>query len=192
MLAPFLHLTKAQIVERGSALGVPFGETWSCYLGGAQHCGRCGTCVERREAFELAGIADPTRVRRPGAGVSFTIAKRFEFSASHVLTLVPDDHKCRRLHGHNYEVEVICAADELDERAMVVDYFDLDPAKRFIDDTIDHRHLNDVVPGEPTAERLAQWLFDELTTVLDDAVAARLVAVRVHETPKTWAEYRPT
>ena len=124
--------------------------------------------------------------------MSYTIAKRFEFSASHVLTLVPDDHKCRRLHGHNYEVEVICAADELDVRSMVVDFFDLDPVKRFIDDTIDHRHLNDVVPGEPTAERLAAWLFDELERVLAPSAAARLTAVRVHETPKTWAEYRPT
>lgn len=60
VLAPFLHFTKAQIVERGVQLNVPFGETWSCYLGGPRHCGRCGTCVERREAFELAGTADPT------------------------------------------------------------------------------------------------------------------------------------
>lgn len=124
--------------------------------------------------------------------MSYTIAKRFEFSASHVLTLVPEHHKCRRLHGHNYELEVICGADDLDERAMVVDYFDLDPVKRFIEDTVDHRHLNDVVPGEPTAERLAAWLFESLTGVLDPGVAARLIAVRVHETPKTWAEYRPT
>lgn len=125
--------------------------------------------------------------------MSYTIGKRFEFSASHVLTLVPEHHKCRRLHGHNYEVEVVCSADELDERSMVVDYFDLDPVKRFIDDTIDHRHLNDVVPGEPTAERLAAWLYESIVGgVLDADVARRVMAIRVHETPKTWAEYRPT
>lgn len=124
--------------------------------------------------------------------MSFTIAKRFAFSASHALTAVPEGHKCRRLHGHNYEVEVICASAELDERAMVVDYFDLDPVKRFIDETLDHRHLNDVVPGEPTAERLAWWIFESLEGVLDPAVRSRLVAIRVHETPKTWAEYRPS
>lgn len=124
--------------------------------------------------------------------MTYTIAKRFEFSASHVLTLVPDDHKCRRMHGHNYEVEVICAAEDLDDRAMVVDYFDLDPVKQFIDDTIDHRHLNDVVPGEPTAEHLAAWLFQSLPTVLAPSVAMRVIAVRVHETPKTWAEFRPS
>ena len=61
VLAPFLHLAKDEIVRRGAALRVPFGETWSCYLGEELHCGRCGTCVERREAFALAGVDDPTR-----------------------------------------------------------------------------------------------------------------------------------
>ena len=124
--------------------------------------------------------------------MSFTIAKRFAFSASHVLTAVPEGHKCRRLHGHNYEAEIICASDELDERGMVVDYFELDPAKRLIDDTLDHRHLNDVVDGEPTAERLAWWLYESLKGHLPAATAAQLVAVRIYETPTTWAEYRPT
>jgi 7-cyano-7-deazaguanine synthase len=58
--APFLLLSKDEIVRRGAALGVPFEETWSCYRGHELHCGRCGTCVERREAFELAGVPDPT------------------------------------------------------------------------------------------------------------------------------------
>jgi 6-pyruvoyltetrahydropterin/6-carboxytetrahydropterin synthase len=122
----------------------------------------------------------------------FTIAKRFSFSASHVLTAVPDDHKCRRLHGHNYEVEVVCEAAELDHRGMVVDYFDLDPVKRFVDATVDHRHLNDVLDGEPTAERLAWWLYESLKGELPTEIAQRITAIRVHETPRTWAEYRPT
>jgi 6-pyruvoyltetrahydropterin/6-carboxytetrahydropterin synthase len=121
----------------------------------------------------------------------FTIGKTFSFSASHQLTAVPDDHKCRRLHGHNYEVEVVCSAVDLDERDMVVDYLELDPVKRFIDDTVDHRHLNDVLDGEPTAERLAWWIYESLKSVLPGEVAGRLVAVRVHESPRTWAEYRP-
>lgn len=124
--------------------------------------------------------------------MTFTIAKRFSFSASHALTAVPEGHKCRRTHGHNYEVELVCAADELDERGMVVDYFDLDPVKRFIDETVDHRHLNDVVPGEPTAERLAWWLFESLKSELPPEVTSRIIAVRVEESPRTWAEYRPT
>jgi 7-cyano-7-deazaguanine synthase len=58
--APYVNATKADIVTDGAKHGTPFAETWSCYKGGARHCGRCGTCVERREAFHLAGVADPT------------------------------------------------------------------------------------------------------------------------------------
>lgn len=63
LYAPFLFLSKADIVREGALLGVPFLDTWSCYEGGAVHCGRCGTCVERREAFQLAGVDDPTIYR---------------------------------------------------------------------------------------------------------------------------------
>jgi 7-cyano-7-deazaguanine synthase len=60
LLRPFIALTKGQIVAEGSRLGVDFKRTWSCYKGGALHCGKCGTCVERREAFLQAGVVDPT------------------------------------------------------------------------------------------------------------------------------------
>jgi 7-cyano-7-deazaguanine synthase len=60
LLRPFIGLTKAQIAAEGARLGVDYARTWSCYKGGEIHCGRCGTCVERREAFLLAGLPDPT------------------------------------------------------------------------------------------------------------------------------------
>ena len=60
ILAPFLSMTKTDIVRLGAELRVPFERTWSCYKGGALHCGTCGTCVERREAFAQASVADPT------------------------------------------------------------------------------------------------------------------------------------
>ena len=60
IVAPFLSKTKAEIVSLGFDLGVPFEKTWSCYKGGEIHCGKCGTCVERREAFQLAGVYDAT------------------------------------------------------------------------------------------------------------------------------------
>ncbi|WDT53519.1 7-cyano-7-deazaguanine synthase QueC [Streptomyces sp. G7(2002)] len=60
LLAPFLHVTKADIVQAAAELKVPFELTWSCYRGGEVHCGTCGTCTERREAFSLAGVCDPT------------------------------------------------------------------------------------------------------------------------------------
>ena len=60
LLRPFIAMDKAEIARRGAELGVDFAATWSCYKGGAVHCGVCGTCVERREAFLLAGLPDPT------------------------------------------------------------------------------------------------------------------------------------
>jgi 7-cyano-7-deazaguanine synthase len=60
IMRPFIAMTKAGIVRRGSELDVDYGRTWSCYVGGEVHCGECGTCVERREAFLLAGLPDPT------------------------------------------------------------------------------------------------------------------------------------
>lgn len=57
---PFIDISKSEIVLLGASLGVPFADTWSCYQGGEVHCGKCATCRERREAFRLAGIADPT------------------------------------------------------------------------------------------------------------------------------------
>ncbi|HPF37641.1 MAG TPA: 7-cyano-7-deazaguanine synthase QueC [Phycisphaerae bacterium] len=63
----FVGKSKADLVRLGAALGVPFERTWSCYVGGDAHCGRCGTCVERREAFRIAGVEDPTVYDAPGA-----------------------------------------------------------------------------------------------------------------------------
>ena len=60
LLRPFIALNKGQIAVEGTKLGVDFARTWSCYKGGAVHCGKCGTCVERREAFAIARISDPT------------------------------------------------------------------------------------------------------------------------------------
>jgi 7-cyano-7-deazaguanine synthase len=60
VLAPFLGATKAAVVRLAADIGVPFAHTWSCYRGGEQHCGTCGACTERREAFTLAKVDDPT------------------------------------------------------------------------------------------------------------------------------------
>jgi len=60
LLSPFVNWTKGDIARRGKELGIDYAETWSCYKGGEQHCGKCGTCVERKEALAEAGIEDPT------------------------------------------------------------------------------------------------------------------------------------
>ena len=60
LFAPYTNITKSQIAKRGKELGIDYTETWSCYKGGEKHCGKCGTCVERKEALRDAGIEDKT------------------------------------------------------------------------------------------------------------------------------------
>ena len=117
----------------------------------------------------------------------FRIRKEFHFSASHQLSHLPDDHQCARLHGHNYIVEVELSAPDLDTNGFVLDYRELAPLKHYIDDELDHRHLNDVFGDDMvTSERLAREIYDWCKARWD-----QVSAVRVSETPKTWAEYRP-
>lgn len=117
----------------------------------------------------------------------YIIAKRFTFSASHVIGGLPDQHPCARLHGHNYEVEVVLQSAELDSVGFVRDYRELSVLKEFIDKNLDHRHLNEVLGHDrTTSEVIAKWIYDWC-----NARWPEVVAVRVSETPKTWAEYRP-
>jgi 6-pyruvoyltetrahydropterin/6-carboxytetrahydropterin synthase len=117
----------------------------------------------------------------------YRITKQFAFSASHVLGGLSSDHPCSRLHGHNYIVEIELCAANLDSRGFVRDYRELGPLKHLIDDEFDHRHLNDVLGHDhATAENLAKFFYDWARVRWDE-----VSAVRVSETPKTWAEYRP-
>ncbi|GLQ36344.1 7-cyano-7-deazaguanine synthase [Amylibacter marinus] len=65
LVTPYVNVPKSDIVVDGARHNTPFADTWSCYKGGDLHCGRCGTCVERREAFHIAGIPDPTEYADP-------------------------------------------------------------------------------------------------------------------------------
>jgi 6-pyruvoyltetrahydropterin/6-carboxytetrahydropterin synthase len=118
----------------------------------------------------------------------YTISKEFIFSASHVLSGLPDDHPCGRVHGHNYVVTVeLSSAGGLDKAGFVRDYRALSPIKAWLDETLDHRHLNDILDGvNPSAENISKWIFDTWEKEFPE-----MVAVRLSETPKTWAEYRP-
>ena len=62
--APFAHMDKSEIVKLGAGLGVPYQKTWSCYKGGELHCGVCSSCRERKRAFTLSGVSDPTSYER--------------------------------------------------------------------------------------------------------------------------------
>ncbi|MFU1476385.1 6-carboxytetrahydropterin synthase QueD [Roseovarius sp. C7] len=116
----------------------------------------------------------------------YRICKEFHFSASHQLTHLPEGHQCARLHGHNYVVAVELAAPALDANGFVRDYHELAALKSYIDAEFDHRHLNDVLDEPSTAETLARHFFDWCA-----ARWAETTAVRVSETPRSWAEYRP-
>ncbi|KQZ49830.1 6-pyruvoyl tetrahydrobiopterin synthase [Rhizobium sp. Root149] len=117
----------------------------------------------------------------------FRITKEFHFSASHRLDHLPEDHQCNRLHGHNYIVVVELAGESLNADGFVRDYHDLKALKTYIDDQFDHRHLNDVLGhGYTTAENLARHFYEWCKARFPETSA-----VKVSETPKTWAEYRP-
>jgi 6-pyruvoyltetrahydropterin/6-carboxytetrahydropterin synthase len=117
-----------------------------------------------------------------------TIAKEFSFDAAH--SLPNSDGPCKRLHGHTYRVTVIARGrtQPLDGRAeegMVVDFNRIKEVyKRRIEARCDHQYLNETLPIErTTAELLAAWMLGELRAEL-----AQIVAVRVSETPSSWAE----
>jgi len=118
-----------------------------------------------------------------------TISKQFHFSANHQLDHLPADHQCARMHGHNYiiEIELSATPDVLTPAGFVRDYGDLGEFKKWIDAELDHRHLNDVLPDmNPSAENISIWVFEQWAGRIPE-----MSAVRVSETPKTWAEYRP-
>lgn len=128
----------------------------------------------------------------------YRITKQHHFSASHRLTQVPQDHPCGRLHGHNYVVELVLEGEQLQDRLdWLRDFGELKQVFEWIDDNWDHRDLNQWVRDnlhlfnqttrglETTAENLARFLWRRFHGRLPE-----LVAVRVSETPKTWAEYR--
>ena len=117
----------------------------------------------------------------------YTITKEFSFSASHQLFGLPVEHPCARLHGHNYTVIVELQARELGSTGFVRDYRQLTEFKTYLEDKVDHRHLNDLFGNAfVTAECLAHHFYTWCKRCWPE-----VSAVRVSETPKTWAEYRP-
>ncbi len=117
----------------------------------------------------------------------YRISKEYHFSASHQLFGLAEDHPCARLHGHNYIIEVELQAEELNAHGFVRDYRELDALKIYIDETLDHRHLNEVLGDDcVTAEHIAKHFFDWCKDRWPE-----VSAVRVRETPKSMAEYRP-
>jgi 6-pyruvoyltetrahydropterin/6-carboxytetrahydropterin synthase len=120
----------------------------------------------------------------------YRIAKRFTFDAAHVLDGLPDGHKCGRLHGHTYTVEVELASSVLAGPGFVTDFGDLAPFRDYLDGHFDHRNLSEVLDVQPTSENLARHFFTWCGQHLAPHIPGRVTAVRVSETPSTWAEFR--
>src|SRR5215207_3408049 len=121
----------------------------------------------------------------------YTISKRFSFSAAHQLAGLPEGHQCGRMHGHNYELEIVLRCSVLDASGFVFDYGKLDFVKRMLDDTVEHRVLNEVFSDlQPSAENLAQRFFNLIGDELerreriqkDQMPCFFLHAVRIKET----------
>ncbi|MFC5188039.1 6-pyruvoyl trahydropterin synthase family protein [Actinomadura harenae] len=120
---------------------------------------------------------------------AFTIGKKFTFEGGHRLPGLPPEHKCSRQHGHSYEVEVILTAPALEEPGFVTDFGALSPFKTFLAGNLDHRNLHEILPFDPTSERLAQFLAGWIMEHLQPQLPGRLVAVLVRETTSSWARF---
>jgi 6-pyruvoyltetrahydropterin/6-carboxytetrahydropterin synthase len=111
--------------------------------------------------------------------------RTFTFEAAHLLPKVPEGHKCGRLHGHSYRVDVHVGGDVDPATGMVLDFAEIEAACGPIRELLDHHYLNDIDGlGNPTSENLARWVWDGL------AAALALTKVVVRETCTSGVEYR--
>lgn len=117
----------------------------------------------------------------------YIVNKDFHFSAAHYVSSLPEGHPCRRMHGHNYVVSVEMRSSNLNENGFVRDIKELEDFNKYLNDSFDHRLLNDVLPeGQVSTEHLAKHFYEWCSSRWPE-----VSAVRVQETPKIWAEYRP-
>ena len=113
------------------------------------------------------------------------ITQGFTFEAAHHLPHVPETHRCRRLHGHSYRVELTLAGEVDPHTGFVIDFFDVESTFAPVLARLDHHLLNDIQGLEnPTAENIALWIFRAISPDLP-----QLAAIKVFETPMCWAEY---
>lgn len=114
-----------------------------------------------------------------------TISRKFHIEAAHLLPMVPPEHKCRRLHGHSYVVELVVEGEVDPDTGWVMDFARLKEAFSPLFEQLDHHYLNEV-PGleNPTAENLARWIWQRLAGSLP------LAEVRIEETCTSACAYR--
>ncbi|MBQ8038089.1 MAG: 6-carboxytetrahydropterin synthase QueD [Proteobacteria bacterium] len=114
-----------------------------------------------------------------------TLSKTFRFEAAHRLPRVPAGHKCGRLHGHSYQIDVIVSGDVDPDTGMVIDFAEIARAWQPLHDVLDHYYLNEIEGLEnPTSEILAEWIYRRIKPNLPC-----LSAIYVHETCTSSARY---
>lgn len=113
----------------------------------------------------------------------YTISKEFHFSASHQLVDLKDEHPCGRIHGHNYTLKVFLRG-ETNKDGFVQDYNDLKPISDWVDNSLDHRHLNEVFNFQTSVENMSKYIYD-----LFKPQFPLLFAIEISETPKTNCRY---
>jgi 6-pyruvoyltetrahydropterin/6-carboxytetrahydropterin synthase len=118
--------------------------------------------------------------------MAFELSRSFTFEAAHRLPDAPAGHRCARLHGHSFGVEVRIEGEAESSAGWVMDYGDIKGRASPVIDQLDHSYLNDIEGlANPTAENLARWIWERLVPVLPG-----LSAVVVHETCTTGCVYR--
>ena len=119
----------------------------------------------------------------------YSVRVEADFSAAHFLSHYQG--KCENLHGHNYRVRLWAKGRDLGEEGMLADFAVLKDALRLVCKKIDHTNLNDngIFLNDPTAERIARYIFDEVYKLLAPGIAELLSAVDVFETPGSMARY---
>ena len=116
------------------------------------------------------------------------LKKSFSFEAAHWLPCFPEGHKCRRMHGHSFHVDVFVAGEVPADKGFLVDYGEIKRAIAPVEAQLDHYVLNDIAGlDNPTAEMLARWIYERLQPALP-----LISAVHIHETCTTEAIYRGT
>ncbi|CAN7243808.1 MULTISPECIES: 6-carboxytetrahydropterin synthase QueD [Mesorhizobium] len=113
------------------------------------------------------------------------ITQAFTFEAAHCLPRVPETHRCHRMHGHSYRVELRLEGPVDPDTGFVIDFFDVEAVFGPLLQRLDHQYLNEIEGlDNPTAENIAVWIWNQTKPLL-----GQMCSVTVYETPLCWAEY---